>query len=158
MDMEKRQNKYEDLLYHIVLPRLLPQERPKDYEHMDLMLLSHLVDTVENSSEWIPSATVRLFQSLKRTHMNRTSKSISTEINALEPGNSFAMFVRRQNCALMVHMPKEEADVHSDEMKKVIVMTFPANLHPKEVYSHSSDLEVRKLCFSFYIISQFNNC
>lgn len=56
-------------------------------------------------------------------------------------GDTFAMYVRRQNCAVMIHVPANEM-VSVDETKNVIVSTFPGNLHPREIYQHSGDIEV----------------
>lgn len=133
------QTSYENLLNHVVLPRILPEGYLKDHEDQELSLLSNMVHTVERNSEWIPSATVRLCQRLKRAHMSRTPETISNEISQLRPGETFAMFVRRQNTGLMIHMPSEQV---SNAEKTVTVVTFPGNLHPKEIYDHTSDLEV----------------
>lgn len=51
------------------------------------------------------------------------------------------MFVRRQNCAIMIHMKSVEAN-EANEFGNVIVATFPGNLHPSEVYKYDSDIEV----------------
>lgn len=138
--MQNLQTTFENLLNHVVLPRVLPDGYLKDHEDHELLLLSTMVQTVETNSEWIPSATVRLFQRLKRIHtISRTPETIANEINLLQPGETFAMFVRRQNTGFMIHMPTEQV---SNAEKSVIVLTFPGNLHPKEIYKHSSDLEV----------------
>lgn len=62
-------------------------------------------------------------------------------------GDTFAMYVRRQNCAVMIHVPANEM-VSVDETKNVIVSTFPGNLHPREIYRHIGDIEVNspKFC------------
>lgn len=133
------QTTYENLLYHVVLPRVLPDGYLQDHENQELSLLSIMVQTVESNSEWIPSATVRLCQRLKLTHMSRTPETISNEIDKLQPGETFAMFVRRQNTGIMIHMPSEQV---SNAEKTVTVVTFPGSLHPKEIYNHTSDLEV----------------
>lgn len=136
------QPNYESLLYHIVLPRVLPQERFKDYDQQNLELLWILAEEIE-SSEWIPPATKNFFNSFKKTHTTRTTETITQEINALKPGESFAMFIDCQNCALMIHMPLKGNNEHVDETTSVVVSTFPGNLHPKEIYVQSSDLQVR---------------
>lgn len=136
------QNKFEYLLYHIVLPRVLPQKKSNDFEHHELLLLSRLNDVIKDCSEWIPLATVRLFNSLKTTHMNRTADFVSKEIRALQPGDTFAMFVRRQNCGLMIYMPID-GNTQADKQETVVVTTFPGNLHIKEIYQHQSDIKVK---------------
>lgn len=134
------QTTFENLLNHVVLPRVLPEGYHKDHEDQEMTLLSIMVQTVEKNSEWIPSATVRLCQRLKRAHMSRTPETVSTEISKLQPGETFAMFVRRQNTGLMIHMPNEQVP---NVEKTVNVVTFPGNVHPKEIYDHTSDLEVK---------------
>lgn len=141
---------YETLLHHIVLPRVLPQNKQACGEGIELRLLSRMTENVENSLEWIPPATVRLFISLTRSHSVRTKETVSKEINALKPGESFAMFIRRQNTAFMIHMPKDQ----SDEMESVIVMTFPGNVSPEQIYRHPSDLQVRKHWFMLHVCVQ----
>lgn len=133
-----QQQKLENLLHHVVLPRVLPQNYPKDYEDQELNLLSRLVRTVENSSQILPIETVELFQRLKRVHMKRTPENISNEINSLKPGDTFAMFIRRQNTAFLIQVPKEPAD----GIKNVTIATFPGNLHPAKMHESFHDLQV----------------
>lgn len=56
-------------------------------------------------------------------------------------GDTFAMFVRRQNCVILVHM-SQDGMVDAEKSQNVIVATFPANLHPGEIYKYDSDLQV----------------
>lgn len=136
-----QQVEYENLLYHVILPRVLPENYPNDHEQQEETLLSLLVDTVAKSSNSIPSATVRFFQSLKRTHhQGKTSESITKEINELKPGDIFAMFICRQNTAFMIHMPKEQDN--ANQINSVTVATFTGNFHPREIYEHQNDLLV----------------
>lgn len=144
---EKRspQQLREDLLKHVLLPRVLPQEKSANLHGDEMNLMSVMVDNVERMAEYLPKNTVGMFQRLRRIQQMRTGECIANEIKALQPGETFAMFVRRQNCAFMVHKTATGKDV--------IVATFPGNLHPKEVYGHRSDIEVcptdfRKVCFS----------
>lgn len=133
------------LLDHVLFSRVLPQEKPRQiYEQM---LMIKMVENVENHSKWMPTKTVEMLQRLKKVHLECTPSVISEEINIMEPGDTFAMYVRRQNCAIMIHMPANEL-VSNEEIRNVIVATFPGNLHPREIYKHDSDLEVR---FFFFI-------
>lgn len=143
MAKSDRQSELENLLYHIVLPRVLPQQKSKNYEQHELALLSFIRNAVEDCSKWVPPHTMHLSRSLYQTHMIRTPENVSKEINALQPGDTFGMFVRRQNCALMIHMPIDGNGSKTNEEKTVIVTTFPGNLHPKEVYNCPSDIEVK---------------
>lgn len=135
------QSSYENLLYHIILPHSLQQERSQDYEKQNMGLLSNMVEVIETCS--VPPATSYLFKSLEQTHMQRSPEVITGEINALKPGNSFAMFVQRQNCALMIHMPVQGNSAQVDENTTVIVSTFLGSLHPKQIYKNLYDLNVR---------------
>lgn len=137
MNME---HSYEELLYHIILPRTLPDAKSENHEKRDLNFLSLMSETIQNLSEKIPSPTVRMFASLNRIYDNRTKETISQEINELKPGEIFAMFVRRQNCGLMIYMPP--IDENGCQSTNVIVSTFPGNLHPVEIYKYPSDLQV----------------
>lgn len=119
---------------HVVLPRVLPQEKSVDLHGDEISLMSIMVENVERMAKYLPRNTVGMFQRLKRVHQTRTGECIAGEINALKPGETFAMFIRRQNCAFMVHKTAKESEV--------IVATFPGNLHPREVYEHQSDIEV----------------
>lgn len=144
---KKIENIYEDLLYHIVLPRVLPQNKSINSERHELALLTRITNTIRGLDKWsISPETVRLFDSFEQIHLTRTPELISTKIMALQPGNSFAMFVRRQNCGFMIHMPIEENQ--TAKIKTVIVSTFPGNVHPKNIYK-ATDYQVKK-AFSFF--------
>ncbi|KAJ6643823.1 hypothetical protein Bhyg_08788, partial [Pseudolycoriella hygida] len=134
---EDRQLTLEDLLYHVVLPRVLPEERIAEHENGELgelgELIERLIGAVERCSEILPEATLKTIRCFKRSHMTLTPQNISAEINTLKPGDTFAMFVQRQNTALMIHIPKEDST-------SAIITTFPGNLHLVEVYEHPSDI------------------
>lgn len=85
MKLAKR-HKEDELLEHIILPRILPQEKsPKLYD-TELDLMRKMVEVVENTANVIPTKTVELFQRLHSVHMNCTKENISQTINALRPG------------------------------------------------------------------------
>lgn len=131
------QFQFEHLLMHVVFPRVLPHENYKDHERYELTLISRLNETIKEISDFLPSETVRFFASFNDIHNKmRTPDNISEKINALKPGDTFAVFVRRQNCAFLIHMP--------DDSNDVIVYTFPGNLHLKEIYGNAGDLQVTK--------------
>lgn len=124
---------------HVVLPRVLPTEKLRYFQELELM--AEIVKTVEILSKSIPLKTVELLQKLKQFHYKCEPDAISKEINKLRPGDTFAMFVYRQNCVILIHMPPSGSsnNEHSDD---VVVATFPGNIRPSEIYSHDSDLEV----------------
>lgn len=150
MDFDVSCKHKEDVqLHYVLLPRVLPQEKGDLYqvEH-DLMTL--FVRNVEDIAASLPSKTVKLFQSLQKVHKVRTSVIVSTEIKALGPGDTFAMFVRFQHSMIVIYVPSDE---NLDDIKNAIVATIPGSLHPDEVYGGNQiDLEVR---LSRYFISQW---
>lgn len=132
----------ENLMNHIVLPRYLPQNRSPNFALEELELLKRMVATVESLSDEIPINTMQMMRSLADVHLKPYPKTIRKNIGELQPGGTFAMFVRSQNCALLIHMLPDEAPTDSEN---IIVATFPGKLHPKEVYGNPSDLEVCKI-------------
>lgn len=143
MDMDFSENstnsRTEDmLLHHVILPRILPQNRSINLYKIEFDLMLKMVENVETLSEFIPQKTGEMFKRLKNVHMNCTKENISTEISALCPGDTFAMFVRSQHTGLMIHVPLTET---INDVQTVIVSTIP-NLHPDEIYTHDTDFEV----------------
>lgn len=130
------QEMHEVLMNHVILPRYLPQHKSKNYHHEELALVYNMIEIVEHLSKLLPRNTINMFRGLARVHRTLTPTVVSTEIRNLQPGETFAMFVRRQNCALMIHKP---SDGNCD---RVIVSTFPGLLHPKFISSAESDIEV----------------
>lgn len=132
----------DNLLNHVVFPRCLPSQKPRYHIEMEIELMNRIVGTVETLTQWVPSKTVDLFNKLRRIHMECTPNDVAEEIRQLQPGDTFPMFVRRQNTAIMIHMPADVDPNHNDGPPIVIFATFPGSLHPGEVYKHDSDIEV----------------
>ena len=128
----------DELMIHIILPRILPQEKSSKLYKTEVDLMKKMVENVENMANVLPSKTVALFQRLHRVHMVRTKENVSHEINALCPGDTFAMFVRLQHTTIMIHVPSNEK---INDVKNVIVSTIPT-LNPDEIYKYNSDFEV----------------
>lgn len=110
-----------------------------------------MVNNIEYLAKFIPTNTVKMFHSLAKVHRNRVAEIVAKEINDLKPGETFAMFIRRQNCAIMIHR-QSSAPIGSNDM---IVSTFPGRVHPDKVYDNPSDLEVIELIFQIKIILFF---
>lgn len=100
-----------------------------------------MVKNIRTSSDWVPPETVDLFKSLEKVQLSCTPDIVAAEINALEPGDTFAMYIHRQNCAIIVYMPKNQK-VKAKEQRNVMVATFPGELPAGEIYKHESDIEV----------------
>lgn len=126
------------LLHHVILPRFLPQEKSTHFHLTELQLMRQMVQTVYGLSEKLPTPTVNLFVRFLDIHKESipNHQTVYSKINALQPGDSFAMFVRRQNSMFVIHAPANTA------LQEVYVATFPGNLHPDEVYKYDSDSEV----------------
>lgn len=143
------------LLNHVVLPRVLPQEKARFIHEQAIINL--MVENVENLSDWLPEKTVEMMDRLKRVTREYTRTVVSEIINELEPGDSFSMFIRRQNCTIMFYIPPTEEN-STEEPQNIIVATFIGTLHPKEIFKHESDIEVRfKLLNESYNVSNADN-
>lgn len=138
------QKKQDLLLTHVILPRFLPQENSHHLDEIEQQLLHEMVATVFSLSAQVPIKTIKLFESLQKIHDNMTPCRISSEIRALQPGDSFGLFVRRQRWMFMIHapLPGKDENAANCEPREVIVATFPANVRPSEIYKHDSDVEV----------------
>lgn len=102
-------------------------------------------------SKIIPPNTIKTFNGLDELHKTLSPELLSKQISALKPGETIAMLVRRQNCALMIHMPLKKDRSLSKQSDRVIVATFPGNLHPKKMCEQGGDIAVSshilKKCF-----------
>lgn len=138
MDSSPILMEYEALLQHVILPRELPQEKSSHLYTTEFDLMNQMVKNVENLAGWIPSKTVQMFRRLRSIHAECTPENISLAISSLEPGDTFAMFIRPQFCAIMIHVPANERP----DVQNVIVASVTGSLHPKEIYQHDSDIKV----------------
>lgn len=135
MDEDVERDEHEFILNHVILPRYLPPEKPGYVKQLKLM--SSIIQTIIDTPI-LPRKTIDLFVQLKRLHIDTTadnfSATLKNEIKTLLPGETFAMFVRRQNCTLLIHQ-KENS---------VILATFRGDMKSSDVYGHDSDIEVKK--------------
>lgn len=142
---EQKFQKHKSLMNHIVLPRFLPQENSIDIIDEELKLLEHMNSTLNNfanSYGHIPKSTIEMFDGLKRMYTTCSPEAILKEIRRLVPGETFAMFVRRQNCALTIHMPETNGD-DANQSDRLIVATFPGSVNPNHHAQHNGcDIEV----------------
>lgn len=146
------QDLQDSLLNHVVLPRCLPQQISKNHYALEQQLSIQFVENVENLSEWIPAKTVELFKRFSRVHNECTASIIADEISDLKPGDTFAIYEWRQNCAFILYIPSDEnenlkTDETDDDISEatandVIVATFPGSLYPNEIYAFDSDIAV----------------
>lgn len=139
------QQRQDMLLTHVTLPRYLPQDISPHLDRTDLQLLHEMAEIVVAPSEIVPPQTVKLFESLRRVHekIQVDANTISFEINALRPGDTFAVFVRRQRWMFMIHVPPNDDENAANSLPHdVIAATFPGNVRPSEIYKHDSDIAV----------------
>lgn len=123
---------------HILLPRYLPHGN-YDLPEVGAGLLNKIVDIVQSLDNYLPPKTVELMTKLKHIHINCTPQTVMEEINTLRPGDSLAMFVQQQHCAIMFRIPTTE---NWNDVQNVIVATFPGRLDSSELYEIDDDFEV----------------
>lgn len=131
------QQRQDMFLTHVVHPRCLPQHLSQHLDKTELQLLHGVVDIVVDSSGIVPTQTIKLFENLRKIHktIEVNANTISSEINALRPGNSFAMLVRRHRWMFMIHVPPSgDVNAADSQPQEVIVASFPLNLRPSEIY------------------------
>lgn len=139
--MSDHQILQENLFRHIILPRFLLPYRTPNFPLEELELLQRFAENVEQLADHVPPNTLKMIRSLAKVHLNLRPSAIKEEINGLQPGETFAMFVRFQNCAIIIHMlPNAPSDSNN-----IIVATFLGKVHPDEVYKNPSDLEVTNI-------------
>lgn len=144
MDMHSDSDQEDDLdsqrLNHVLLPRVLPQTRKDSYE-TGLDLLNQMVCDIQSLAEFyeLPPKTVNFMLKLRQIHTNCTPQTVLSAINRLGPGDTFAMFMRYQDCGILFRVPPNETP---NDVKNVIVAPFPGCLDPSEIYKHDSDIEV----------------
>lgn len=124
MDEDDEWNFNEFMLTHAVLPRRLPEQKPNFSQQ--LRMLNVMIENIQSADQCIPQKTREFFQRFQKIHEYGTSIGagvIHEQIKALHSGDTFAMFVRRQNCTLMIHRLENDYDDHN-----VVVSTFPGDL------------------------------
>lgn len=152
LQLDGNQNEIQDnpnenlvnLLNHILLPRFTTIKSIAEWNLQDETLLEWMSQTMASSADWLPSHTIAMFESFKRVHEFRDDdETICRELNKLRPGETFAMYVRRQNTVFMCYMPADAANGYEiNEATEVIVATFPGQVNAKDIYAHPLNLEV----------------
>lgn len=144
MDEATERDDDEFILNHVILPRYLRPEKQKYANQLKLM--DRMVENVVDLAKFIPDKTVDLMKRLKRIHIPSADVDFETEIRRqiqqLQRGaiDTFAMFVRRQNCTFMVHaLPNANGNNRRPEF---VLATFPGDLPSSEIYKHDGDIEV----------------
>lgn len=139
INMTSQLEKHSILLNHVLFPRVLPQRKTRFNDEQAIVM--QFLENVKNAQEWLPMKTVEMMERLKRVTLECTRTVVSDIINELGAGDSFSMFIRRQNCTIMFHIPSNEGS-YVEELQNIIVATFMGNLHPNEIFEYESDIEV----------------
>lgn len=133
MDEDMEVDEREFYLNHVILPRYLPAEKQGFVKQLKLM--NEMVQTIIETP-CMPRETIHLFEQFKRLHndtkIENLNQELKSQIRSLRSGKTFAMFVRRQNCTLLVQK----------QQNSVILATFRGDMKSTDVYSHDSDIEV----------------
>lgn len=138
---EYNEIKYQNILLdHVILPRELPKKK-SSFNH-EQALIDQMIENVDNLSDLLPQKTVKMMKRLKRVNYECTSAVVSELINELRPGDTFSMFVRKQNTAIIFYVPDHTGVDNDGKPDNIIVATFPGCLHPRTIYENESDVEV----------------
>lgn len=139
--IEYNESKYQNILLdHVILPRELPKK--KSFFTHEQALIDQLVENVDSISDSLPKKSVEMMKRLKRVKHMCTPAIVSEMINELRPGDTFSMFVRKQNTAIIFYVPNHTGVNNAGTPDNIIVATFPGCLHPRTIYDHESDVEV----------------
>ncbi|XP_031624364.1 uncharacterized protein LOC116341417 [Contarinia nasturtii] len=131
-----------ELLNHVILPRFLPQMRRfSTYQH-GFELLSRMTEVISANEKYIPASIIQTFWNMYSNHIISIPLTVCDNINALKSNDTFAMYVKGQDCMFTVHMPPIEADQIPDESTPVIVATFQYNFHPSDINETFNDFEI----------------
>lgn len=132
---------YGHMLDHVILPRKLSSATTELLPQTEVELLENFIDTfrVFHETDIIPDVTKHLFKNLKTLHgrcAKLDQKTIAEQIDALEPGQIFGMYVREQNCAILVYAPPDNTD------DQWILSTFHPSLPNAVISGNRSDVQV----------------
>lgn len=126
-------------MYHVALPRVLPQECSEKLQETESALMNVFVKIAKIWTQWMPPKTLELLLNMRKYHNGVTPLNVWMDIKKLSPGENFAMFIRQQHCAIMIHVPPNETEY---DIKNVVVAAFPGRVNSSEIYRHDSDIEV----------------
>lgn len=129
---------FEILVDHVFLPKKISGTNPAvNIDEQDEKLLSFILDSIENSSVQLPESTAHLFRTMVdvQCHRDWEKTKIAFHIQSLLPGHMFGLYIRKQNCGLLIYAPP-----NGDR----IVSTFQASVPNEIICSSPSDVQV---CF-----------
>lgn len=107
------------LIPHVFLPLKLPgaitESIISEEKHL-LLMLQQIIEQHKHIAQI--DETCNVFQSWVKVQVHDCE--ITGQIKSLRPGQLFALYVRAQNCGLLVSVPKQYPD-------EIIWSTFPAS-------------------------------
>lgn len=122
---------------HVVFPRCLSHNESTHLQLEELQLTAMLYTTIvanKNKFSWPPS-TIKLLESFMKISPLDDANDVSTEIKNIDAGEMLGMYVRQQNCALILYRPSANDEDY-------IVATFPTKLDAYQIHQCNSDLQV----------------
>lgn len=124
---------HKHMITHVVWPRQLPSKDNEDSQH-ETALIALMADTLESfdDADIIPVSTSRLFRGIFNIRSSSDAYTISSEINRLQDGEMFGVFVQQQKCGFSIFIPKSEK--LAAQRKTAIVSTFPVWIPNEEIY------------------------
>lgn len=112
------------LIRHVFLPLRLPGPVSGNIIAEENCLLSLLLQTIRETQRVIPQIkkTLTVFETWVDVQGNGNSEPsrISNAIKTMQPGQMYALYVRAQNCGLLISIPEGRSD-------SIIWSTFPAS-------------------------------
>lgn len=130
-----------NLLNHIISPRYIANDVSDNLSTQEAALLTRMEEIICSEKSWVPLETEQLFRAFVRTYQsNGDVGEILNGLNSLEPGHTFAMYVREQKTVFMCHTPPNNVTMNNngvDEVNQVIVATFAVQcVNAKDIYAH----------------------
>lgn len=135
------------MIDHMFLPRKLFEASTKMLHEVENTLLEHFITILETFHEKgdLPDTTIDFFRNLRKIHTDRASlnkQTIARQIDAVKPGQMFGMYVREQNCGILIYAPKNLA-------AEWIFSTFHPSLENEVISGNENDIQVRRLSKNF---------
>lgn len=135
---------YELLVDHVFLPKRITGIHPKEIDQQENLLLSFIWDSMIHSHIELRDSTNHLFETMVNIHchggMEKTR--ISDHIKSISPGQMIGLFIRQQNCGLLIYRQPQN--------REIIVSTFQASVPNEIICSSPSDVQVSFLIPFFF--------
>lgn len=145
-----------NIVEHIVDQLFLPRRMTvvPAVPAVELIILKWMAHTLDQTdgAQGISAHTKRLFKNMVSIHCDGAMniQTIAAQIDSAAPGDMFGMFVRPQNCCVLIHTPKKH------ECNELMMTTFHTTL-PRHLDAEISiGVMVRPRRFDRYSFSYSN--